>query len=116
MFNLVLDDVSITHLVFGKEFTTAIESKQVAEQQAERETFIVQRSEQEKRARIIRAEGESEAATLISEAMKRHGDGYLEVRRIDASKDVAGMLAKSRSVTYLPGGGGQNLLLGLNDR
>ena len=35
-FNIVLEDVSITHLVFGKEFTSAIEQKQVAPQEAQR--------------------------------------------------------------------------------
>ena len=44
----VLADVSITHLAFGKEFTKAIESKQVAQQDAERSKFLVQRAEQEK--------------------------------------------------------------------
>jgi prohibitin 1 len=36
-FNLILDDVSITHLTFGREFTKAIENKQVAQQEAERQ-------------------------------------------------------------------------------
>ncbi len=35
-FNIALDDVSITSLSFGKEFTHAIEAKQVAAQEAER--------------------------------------------------------------------------------
>ncbi len=47
-FNLLLDDVSITHLTFGKEYTRAIEMKQVAEQEAERQEYIVQRNEQER--------------------------------------------------------------------
>ncbi|KAL7000662.1 diacylglycerol kinase (ATP) [Sarracenia purpurea var. burkii] len=34
-FNIVLDDVSITSLTFGKEFTEAVEPKQVAAQEAE---------------------------------------------------------------------------------
>jgi prohibitin 1 len=36
-FNLIMDDVSITHLTFGREFTKAIENKQVAQQEAERQ-------------------------------------------------------------------------------
>ena len=40
-FNIVLDDVSITQLTFGREYTHAIESKQVAQQEAERAKFIV---------------------------------------------------------------------------
>ena len=35
-FNIVLDDVAITHLAFGKEYTAAVEAKQVAQQDAER--------------------------------------------------------------------------------
>ena len=40
-FNIVLDDVSITNLTFSKEYTAAVESKQVAQQEAERAKFIV---------------------------------------------------------------------------
>ena len=40
-FNIVLDDVSITQLTFGREYTHAIEAKQVAQQEAERAKFIV---------------------------------------------------------------------------
>jgi len=55
-----LEDVAITDLKFGKEFTAAIESKQVAEQEAERARLLVLKAEQEKLAAIIKAEGESE--------------------------------------------------------
>ena len=34
-------------------------------------------------AAIIRAEGESEAAALISEALRANGSGMVEVKRID---------------------------------
>jgi len=104
-FNLLLDDVSITHLTFGQEYTQAIEFKQVAQQEAERSKFVVMKAEQEKRVKIIEAEGESEAAQLISDALAKHGSGLIEVRRIDAAKDIADTLAGSRNVAYLPGSG-----------
>merc|ERR1719352_456880 len=110
-FNILMDDVSITHLTYGKEFATAIEEKQVAEQDAERQKFIVARSEQERQATVIRSEGEAEAAKLISEALKTHGSGLIEVRRIDAAKDIAESLAKSPNVMYLPQG--QSMLLNM---
>lgn len=34
---------------------------------------------------MIQAEGEAEAATLISDALKEAGSGVIEVRRIDVS-------------------------------
>eukprot|EP00752_Nemacystus_decipiens_P010556 g9400.t1 len=114
-FHLIMDDVSITHLTFGHEFTKAIENKQVAQQEAERQVYVVALSDQERLAAIIRAEGEAEAAELISAALKESGIGLIEVRRIDTAKEIALTLATSRNITYLPtGGGNTNMLLGLN--
>ena len=62
-FDLILDDVSITHLTFGREFARAIEQKQVAQQDAERQSWVVARSDQERKAAVIRAEGEAEVST-----------------------------------------------------
>ncbi|KAJ3305941.1 Prohibitin-1, subunit of the prohibitin complex (Phb1p-Phb2p) [Kappamyces sp. JEL0829] len=111
-FNIVLEDVSITHLSFGKDFTDAVEQKVIAQQEAERAKFIVERAEQEKLASIIRAEGESQAAQLLSDAYRKSGQAHLELRRIETSKDIASTLAKSRNVTWLPSAkSGSNLLL-----
>jgi prohibitin 1 len=110
--------VSITHLVFGKEFTSAIEQKQVAQQEAERQTYVVAKAEQEKKAAVIRAEGEAQAAMVISRALEESGSGLIEVRRIDAAREVAETLSRARGVTYLPtgggGGGGSNMLLNID--
>ena len=113
-FNIILEDVSITHLSFGKEFTDAVEQKVIAQQEAERARFVVEKAEQEKLAGIIRAEGESQAAQLVSDAYKRSGQAHLELRRIEASKEIAATLAASKNVTYLPSSkNGSNMLLGI---
>jgi prohibitin 1 len=113
-FGISLEDVAITHLSFGTEFTKAVEMKQVAEQDAERARFVVMKAEQERNAAIIRAEGESESARLISEATKAAGQGLIELRRIEAAKDIAETMARNGNVQYLPGG--NNMLLNLNTR
>uniref|UniRef100_A0A7S2I833 Prohibitin n=1 Tax=Helicotheca tamesis TaxID=374047 RepID=A0A7S2I833_9STRA len=123
-FYLTLDDVAITHLTFGREFMKAIESKQVASQEAERQQYVVARAEQERQAVVTRAEGEAEAAGIITKAMEKTGNAIVEVRRIDAAKEIAAKLAGSRNIVYLPGGvgggegGGQGnspgLLLGID--
>lgn len=116
-FNILLDDVSITHLQFGAEFARAIEHKQVAQQEAETQAYVVMKADQERKAAIIRAEGEAEAAELISNAMSTAGTGLVEVRRIDTAKEVAATLARSGNVIYLPSSNdGSNLLLNLNGR
>lgn len=111
-FGIVLEDVAITHLSFGTEFTRAVEAKQVAEQEAERAKFVVMKAEQERNAAVIRAEGESESAKLISDATKSYGFGLIELRRIEAAKDISETMAKSRNVVYLPNTGG--MLMNLN--
>ncbi|XP_078429491.1 prohibitin-3, mitochondrial-like [Wolffia australiana] len=111
-FNIELDDVSITHLSYGPEFSRAVEQKQVAQQEAERSKYVVMKTDQERRATVIRAEGESESARLISEATAKAGSGLIELRRIEASREIAGTLAKSPNVAYLPGG--NNMLFALN--
>jgi prohibitin 1 len=114
-YDLILDDVAITHLTFGREFSKAIENKQVAQQEAETQAYVVMKSDQERKAAVIRAEGEAEAAELISKAMAQAGNGLIEVRRIDTAKEVAQLLSRNQNVTFLPGGGkngdGSNILL-----
>jgi len=122
-FNIALEDVSITHMTFGKEFTKAVEEKQIAQQEAERARFIVEKAEQERQANVIRAEGEAEAADTISKAVAKSGPGLILIRRIETQKEIAQMLANNPNVSYLPsgnnkgengtGGSGGNFLLGL---
>ena len=110
-YNIILRDVSITNLEFSPEYTAAIERKQVEQQIAERQRFIVEKAKQEKLATVIRIEGETEAGRMISEAMQISPE-FLELRKIEASKKIAEYLAYSRNVVYVPGGG-SNLLLNI---
>lgn len=105
-FGVILDDISITHLTFGKEFTQAVEMKQVAQQEAEKARFLVEKAEQQKKASIISAEGDAQAAELLAKSFADSGDGLVELRRIEAAEDIAYQLSRSRQVSYLPGGQG----------
>lgn len=58
---------------------------------------------------MTRAEGESEAARLISEATAKAGPAFVELRRIEAAKEVVETMCKSRNIMYLPSSG--NILL-----
>jgi len=106
-FNLVLDDVSITHVAFSPEFTHAVEAKQVAQQTALRAAFLVDQAIQEKQSIIIKASGEAKSAELIGEAM-RTNKGFLELRRLEAARDIANLLATSGNRVMLDS---QSLLL-----
>lgn len=99
-FRIVVDDVSITELTFGKEFTNAIEEKQIAQQEAERAKYLVQKAIQEKNSAIIKAEGEARAAELLGPILSK-SPTYIQMRRIEASRDIAHALANSRNRAYL---------------
>ncbi|KIN04690.1 hypothetical protein OIDMADRAFT_191948 [Oidiodendron maius Zn] len=109
-FNIVLDDVSLTHLAFSPEFTAAVEAKQVAQQEAQRAAFVVDKARQEKQAMVVRAQGEARSAELIGDAIKK-SRSYVDLKRIENARMIAQILqeAGGRNKLYLDSEG-----LGLN--
>lgn len=130
-FNIVLDDVSLTvssptaltsvylllqlirllqHLAFSPEFTAAVEAKQVAQQEAQRAAFVVDKARQEKQATVVRAQGEARSAELIGDAIKK-SRSYVDLRRIENARNIATILqeAGGKNKLYLDANG-----LGLN--
>lgn len=109
-FNIILDDVSLTHLAFSPEFTAAVEAKQVAQQEAQRAAFIVDRARQEKQATIVRAQGEARSAELVGDAIKK-SRSYVDLRQIENARQIAAILQESggKNKLYLDSEG-----LGLN--
>jgi len=99
-FNMLLDDVSITALTFGREYTAAIEAKQVAQQDAERAKFIVEKAIQDKRSAVIKAEGEAKSAKLIGEAIANN-PAFITLRRIEAARDIAQTMSESNNRVML---------------
>ncbi|GFG36850.1 hypothetical protein Cfor_08665 [Coptotermes formosanus] len=111
-FNIILDDVSITELSFGKEYTAAVEAKQVAQQEAQRAAFVVERAKQERQQKIVQAEGEAEAAKMISFAMEKQNPGYLKLRKIRAAQSISRTIANSQNRVFLSG---SSLMLNINE-
>merc|ERR1711953_30059 len=83
-FGLILDDISIAHCTFGREFTQAA---------------------------VIAAGGDTEAADLMAKAFGKAGEGLVELRRIETAEAISADLATSRNIAYLPQG--QQTLLAL---
>jgi prohibitin 2 len=100
LFNILLEDVAITHLTFSPEYTRAVEAKQVAQQEAERAKYIVLGAQQEKQTIITKAKGEAESATLIGQSVKKN-PGFMKLRRIDAARDIADIVSQSGNKVYL---------------
>jgi len=99
----------LRNISFSPEYATAVEQKQIAQQNAERAKFLVQQQEQEaarlrveaqgiRDAAVTRAEGEAKALLLVADALRNNPDliQYTYVQKI----------APNISVIVLPGGGG----------
>lgn len=111
-FNIILDDVSITELSFGREYTSAIEAKQVAQQEAQRASFVVERARQERQQKIVQAEGEAEAAKMLGTAISMN-PGYLKLRKIKAAVNIGRTISQAQNRVYL---GADTLMLNINDK
>ena len=106
---LTLVQFLLRNISFSPEYATAVEQKQIAQQNAERAKFLVQQQEQEaarlrveaqgiRDAAVTRAEGEAKALLLVADALRNNPDliQYTYVQKI----------APNISVIVLPGGGG----------
>ncbi|GMG18850.1 unnamed protein product [Ambrosiozyma monospora] len=93
-FNILLDDVSLTAMTFSPEFSTAVEAKQIAQQDSQRAAFVVDKAIQEKQYLVVKAQGEAQSAQLIGEAIKKSKD-YVELKRLDTARDIAKILSRS---------------------
>lgn len=98
-FHIEITDVSITQMSFGKEYTNAVEAKQVAQQMAERAKFKVQQAEQEKQAAILLAQGEAEAARLVGNAVKKN-PSFIHLRALEATREIAKIVRETGKGHY----------------
>jgi len=99
-FNIILDDVSITELSFSPQYSAAVEAKQVAQQEAQRAVFLVDRAKQERQQKIVQAEGEAESARLIGQAIGNN-PGYLKLRKLRAARTIASTVAQGNNRAFL---------------
>ncbi|OII75397.1 SPFH domain band 7 family protein [Cryptosporidium ubiquitum] len=99
-FNIILDDVSLTHLSFSQDYEKAVESKQVAQQQAERAKYLVLKANEEKKSIIIKAEGEAKAAKLIGDAIHEN-PAFIALKQVETYKEISSILAKSTSKSLI---------------
>lgn len=66
---LLVDEVLLRDIRFSEAFANAIENKQIAEQNAQRMEYVLEKTEKEREQRIIEAEGEAQAIELKGRAV-----------------------------------------------
>jgi len=100
IFNIIVDDFAIIDINFSKEFTEAIEKKQVAQQDAESMKYVVEQALEDKKSTILKAEGESTSVKKFGEANKIN-TAFLELRKIEASRQISHILKTSHNKIIL---------------
>lgn len=82
----------------------------MAQQDAQRAAFLVDKARQEKQAFIVRAQGEARSAELIGDAIKK-SKSYIELRKIENARQIAQIIQENggKNKLYLDNEG-----LGLN--
>jgi len=106
-FSIILDDVAITDTQFSPLFTQSIEAKQIAQQEAFQARYVVMQAKEEKKQKIVSAEGEAASARLVGEALKEN-PAYLKLQRIEYGKKISKNIANGGNKVMLPA---DNLLL-----
>lgn len=72
--------LSITNFKFSPDFETAIEAKQVAQQEAEKQKYVLQKADLERQTQVTKARGAAEAAKLNAAALQAQGGGKVLAR------------------------------------
>jgi regulator of protease activity HflC (stomatin/prohibitin superfamily) len=130
--NLILQDFVLRNIRFSDEYATAVEQKQIAEQQAQQAKFVVESKKQEAEqarqtaqgqadalvisaraqadARLIQAEAEAKALQLIAEVLKANPNllQYEYIQKL--APNVQLMLVPSDAPFILPQLGPQTIV------
>lgn len=72
--------VSITDFNFSPEFNQAIEQKQVAQQETEKQKYILAKAELERETTVTKAKGEAESVKIKALALQAAGGGKVLAR------------------------------------
>ncbi len=86
---IVIEDVLLRNVALPPKLTASIQEKLSAEQEAQRYDFVLQREEKEKQRKIIEAEGQKEAQTIINQSLSNKYIHYLYIQQL---KDLEGTI------------------------
>ncbi|MDF2678879.1 MAG: HflC protein [Brevibacillus sp.] len=84
-YNIILDEINIREFTFSDEFNRAIESKQVAEQQALKSKLDLERIKIEKEQEITKAQAQAEALRLQKQEVTPE---LIQLRQIEAQLEA----------------------------
>jgi regulator of protease activity HflC (stomatin/prohibitin superfamily) len=95
---LILDEVLLRKVSFSDAFQSAIIQKQIAQQNAQRMQYVLEKQQREKQRQIILAEGEAEAIRLKGQAIATNPNvlAYEYVQKV--APNIRGIITNGGSV------------------
>ena len=70
--DLILDEVLLRDIAFSPAYAKAVEAKQIAQQNAQRMNYVLQRAQIQKQITILGAEGDARSIELRGQAIKQN--------------------------------------------
>ncbi len=100
-YNILLDSVLVRDVRVSDEFQKVLENKHIAQQEAERMKFVLEKEEKEKERKIIEAEGDAEAIRIKGRALAQNPAliQYEYVQKI--APNVQAIITDGRSIFSL---------------
>jgi regulator of protease activity HflC (stomatin/prohibitin superfamily) len=71
-YNIILDSVLVRDVRVSDEFQKVLENKHIAQQEAERMKYVLEKEEKEKERKIIEAQGDAEAIRIKGQALAQN--------------------------------------------
>lgn len=81
---IVLEDILLRNVQLPANLAQSIQEKLQAEQESQKYEFILEKEEKEKRRKIIEAEGQRDAQTIINESLSDKYLNYLYVQNLES--------------------------------
>lgn len=100
-YSITINDVNIENIKFSDEFNKAIEAKQVATQEAQRQEQLVKARQAEAEQAVAFAKGQAEANRLVAESLRTNPE-IVELRKAEYQRDAVIALAKEGTVQMIP--------------
>ena len=96
--DIVLDEVLLRNVQFSPAYAAAIEQKQIAQQNAQRMQYVLQKAEKEKQQKILEAQGEARSIQLRGRAIAQNARvvQYEYARKI--APNVGAIITDGRNV------------------
>ena len=109
---MILEDINLTNFDFNAQFKESIEQKQIEEQKAQKEEYLLKQKEIQVQQRIKEAEANKQSKVLEGEGIAEYNkliqqeitDNVLEYKRLENMKNAIEQWNGAYPATYFGGG------------